>query len=669
MNQDEKLAINQEDPWLEPYVYDVISRYDRFKNVLREIEDAEGNLLNFARGHSYYGINFSTEKNGWYYREWAPNADQLYLTGDFNGWDRTSHKLERNHRGDWELFLPYEANKNSFTHGSKVKVTIHGANGVIDRIPAWIRKVIQDPDTHDFSGQLWFPETPFEWTDNHFNLALNSQQPIIYECHVGMAQEAEKVGSYIEFADNILPRIKEGGYNAIQLMAIMEHPYYGSFGYHVSNFFCPSSRFGTPEDLKYLVNKAHNMNITVIMDIVHSHAVKNQAEGLNEFDGSESQYFHPGGRGYHEGWDSKLFDYGKWEVKKFLLSNTLYWLEEFHFDGYRFDGVTSMLYFHHGSTSFDHYDKYFKEGVDWDAVTYLQLANEVIHRFKQDSISIAEDVSGIPGLCRRPDEGGIGFDYRLAMGIPDYWIKILKEKSDEDWNIFEMWEVLNNRRYKEKTIAYAESHDQALVGDKTIAFWLMDKDMYFHMQVQDQNLVIDRGIALHKLIRLFSISLGGEGYLNFIGNEFGHPEWVDFPRLGNNWSHQYARRQWSLVDNKELKYQFLSNWDKAMIQLIKENGILSAPNATQLHMDAHNKVIIFEKHNLIFLFNFSPGNSIFGYQFAVPEKGIYRIILNSDKKEFGGFDRVDDSIEYSTNDEQRISVYLTNRTALVMKKN
>ena len=668
MNPNEQLAIISEDPWLQPYAHDVNERLARFKKALTDIENAAGSLLNFANGHQYYGIHFDTKHNGWFYREWAPNASKLHLTGDFNGWNRTSHPLQKNQQGDWELFLPYEANKNSFVHGSKVKVTVHGANGETDRIPAWIRRVVQDPATHDFAGQLWFPDKKFSWTDDHFNLAQNIKQPIIYECHVGMAQEEEKVGTYLEFADKILPRIKAGGYNAIQLMAIMEHPYYGSFGYHVSNFFCPSSRFGTPEDLKYLVNKAHSMNITVIMDIVHSHAVKNMAEGLNKFDGSDDQYFHPGPKGYHEGWDSKLFNYGKWEVKKFLLSNVRYWLEEFHFDGYRFDGVTSMLYFHHGSTSFDHYDKYFKAGVDWDAVTYMQLANEVIHRFKQHSISIAEDVSGMPGLCRTAEEGGFGFDYRLAMGIPDYWIKTLKEKQDEEWNIYEMWEVLNNRRYKEKTIGYAESHDQALVGDKTIAFWLMDKEMYFHMKVDDANLVIDRGIALHKLLRLFTISLGGEGYLTFIGNEFGHPEWVDFPRLGNNWSHQYARRQWSLVDNVQLKYKYLGRFDKAMINVVYDNNILSSANATNLHMDAANKVIIYEKNHLIFIFNFSTGNSVFGYQFYVPQKGIYRIILNSDNKEFGGFGRVDDAIDYPTGQDQRLSIYLTNRTALVMKK-
>lgn len=669
MNQIEKLPIIQEDPWLDPYVHEVHERFERYKKASKEIENAEGSLLNFAKGHYYYGINFDTEKNGWTYREWAPAAHELHLIGDFNEWNKTTHKLEKNHNGDWEIFLPYEEYKNTFVHGSKVKVNIIAGNGSKDRIPAYIRKVVQDPATWDFSGQVWFPESPFEWTDNHFSLAENFEQPIIYECHVGMAQEHEGVGTYREFADKVLPRIKEGGYNAIQTMAIQEHPYYGSFGYHVSNFFCPSSRFGTPEDLKYLVNKAHEMGITVIMDIVHSHAVKNLAEGLNEFDGTDHQYFHPGGRGYHEGWDSKLFDYGKWEVKKFLLSNVRYWLEEFHFDGYRFDGVTSMLYFNHGNTSFDHYDKYFKEGVDWDSVTYLQLANAVIHQFKKNSISIAEEVSGMPGLCRSPEEGGLGFDFRLGMGIPDYWIKLLKHKSDEEWNIYEIWDVLSNRRYKEKTIAYVESHDQALVGDKTIAFWLMDKEMYYHMHVDHHNVVIDRGIALHKLLRLITISVGGEAYLNFIGNEFGHPEWVDFPREGNNWSHHYAKRQWSLVESRELKYQYMANWDKAMINTIKENKILASAGTRQIHMDSNNKVIVFERNNLIFIFNFSPGNSIFGYKFRVPEKGTFRIILNSDKKEFGGFDRVDDSIDYPTDENQNLSIYLTNRTALVMRKN
>jgi len=668
MNPIKQLAIIQEDPWLIPYQQEIKERLGNFKRALKEIEEAEGSLLNFATAHQYYGIHFDNKKNGWTYREWAPDAYQLFLTGDFNGWDRSSHPLERNQHNDWEIFLPFEIYYSTFTHGSKIKVTIHGSNGIADRIPAWLQKVIQDPITNDFCGQLWFPENKFNWTDIQFIKTVNNHAPIIYECHIGMAQESEDVGSYRDFADKILPRIKENGYNTIQLMAIMEHPYYGSFGYHVSNFFSPTSRFGTPEDLKYLVNQSHGMGMAVIMDIVHSHSVKNIAEGLNEFDGTDHQYFHSAERGYHTGWDSKLFDYGKWEVKKFLLSNVRYWLEEFHFDGYRFDGVTSMLYLHHGNIDFDHYDKYFKLDLDTEAITYLQLANAVVHQFKQNAISIAEDVSGMPGLCRYPEDGGLGFDYRLAMGIPDYWIKILKEKSDEEWDINEIWSVLNNRRFGEKTIAYAESHDQALVGDKTLAFWLMDKEMYSHMKLEDQSPIIDRGIALHKLIRLITISLGGDGYLNFIGNEFGHPEWVDFPREGNNWSHQHARRQWSLADNKELKYQCLGNWDKAMIECIDDYKLLSASKAIQLHMDAGNKVIIFEKNQLVFIFNFSPTNSIFNYQFKAPQKGTYRILLDSDKKSFGGFGRVDESIDYPTDENQLISIYLTNRTALILSK-
>ena len=668
MTPTKPLAIIQEDPWLSPYQQDIKERWENFQSALNEIEEAEGSLLNFATAHQYYGIHFNDKKNGWTYREWAPNAQQLFLIGDFNGWDRSTHPLERNQHNDWEIFLPFDTYHTTFIHGSKIKVTIHGANGITDRLPAWIQKVIQDPTTHDFCGQLWFPEKKFNWTDATFIPTLNQQAPIIYECHVGMAQELEGVGTYRDFADKILPRIKQGGYNTIQLMAIMEHPYYGSFGYHVSNFFSPSSRFGIPEDLKYLVNQSHEMGIAVIMDIVHSHAVKNIAEGLSEFDGTEYQFFHSGKRGYHDGWDSKLFDYGKWEVKKFLLSNVRYWLEEFHFDGFRFDGVTSMLYLHHGNIDFDHYDKYFKLDVDTDAITYLQLANAVVHQFKQNAISIAEDVSGMPGLCRKPEEGGLGFDYRLAMGIPDYWIKTLKEKPDENWDINEIWTVLNNRRLGERTIAYAESHDQALVGDKTLAFWLMDKEMYTHMKLADQNPIIDRGIALHKLIRLITISLGGDGYLNFIGNEFGHPEWIDFPREGNDWSHQYAKRQWSLADNKDLKYQCLGNWDKAMIECIENNKLLATTKVTQLKMDTANQVIIFEKNQLIFIFNFSPTNAIFNYQFTAPEKGTYRILLNSDKKLFGGFDRVDDNIDYPTDNNQLVSIYLTNRTALVLSK-
>lgn len=664
-----KLPLIQDDPWLEPYEGDILNRYNYYLDRRKEIESDYKSLDAFSSANELLGFNYDAKTTRWVYREWAPEAHQLTLVGSFDNWSK-GLKMTKDDRGIWEVKIPEKA---TFGHETVVKVRVTGKDGqTLDRIPVYIAYAVQDPQSYDFSGMIWKPEKVFRWTDKSFDLSkLN--QPMIYEAHIGMAQEKEGVGTYREFADDTLPRIKALGYNAIQLMAVKEHPYYGSFGYHVSNFFAASSRFGTPDDLKYLINKAHKMGIAVIMDAVYSHAVKNIAEGLNRFDGSEHQYFHEGGKGYHTGWDSKLFNYGKTEVLQFLLSSIKYWMEEFHFDGFRFDGVTSMLYEHHGDhVSFDHYDKYFKHQVDWDAVVFLQLANELIHEINPHAITIAEDMSGMPGISRKVSDGGVGFDYRLGMGIPDYWIKILKHKRDEDWDIHEIWNVLTNRRYKEKTIAYSESHDQALVGDKTLAFWLMDKEMYWHMSIDDDHMVIDRGIALLKMIRLITASLGGEGYMNFIGNEFGHPEWVDFPREGNDWSYKYARRQWSLVDNENLKYKFINQFEGDMVRLLDENNILSALPGQQLNMDDENKVIIFERNNLIFLFNFHTSNSIPEYAFRVPHAGEYEAFLISDEAKYGGHDRIDPGVRYYSMETEdggnQLKVYLTNRTAMVLKK-
>ncbi|GAB4480121.1 MAG: alpha amylase C-terminal domain-containing protein [Thermoflexibacter sp.] len=678
------LPMTKNDAWLVPYNQEITRRFLHVHNMIFEIENLYGSLYDFAGNHLFLGLNYDKEAEGWYYREWAPAAKALFLIGDFNEWNRISHPLKRRKDGIWEIFLDDKTYSEKFTHKSKFKVLVHSQAGELERIPPYIRRVIQDETTKDFSAQLWNPKEVFDWEGDEANqskiLDEVKDNLLIYECHVGMAQEKEGIGTYLEFAENILPRIKDLGYNAIQMMAIHEHPYYGSFGYHVSSFFAPSSRFGTPEDLKLLIKKAHELGIAVIMDIVHSHAVKNIYEGLNFFDGTEYQYFHAGGKGNHDGWDSKLFDYGKKEVLQFLLSNVRYWLEEFHFDGFRFDGVTSMLYHHHGlGASFVNLSQYFDMSVDTDALTYLQLANALIHNLDERYISIAEDMSGMPGTCRPILEGGLGFDYRLGMGIPDYWIKLLKEYPDETWNIHDMWHVLTNRRFNEKTIAYSESHDQALVGDKTIAFWLMDKEMYYSMSKDIPNLAVDRGIALHKLIRLFTMSLGGDAYLNFMGNEFGHPEWIDFPREGNGWSYKYARRQWSLVDNKLLRYEYLKHFDKAMIKLSTDYQLLknipSRNPARQLNMDEVNKIVIFERAGLIFVFNFHTTHSIPDYKFWVPQAGKYKIVLNSDDEQFGGFNRIKPEVEYFTLPEETesgtenfLQIYIPNRVALVFRR-
>jgi 1,4-alpha-glucan branching enzyme len=666
-----RLQLVKDDPWLEAVEEEVFNRYVRFKNRLNQINEQYGSLLKFANAHNYFGIHFSKKDKGWYYREWAPRAHDLYFLGDFNHWDRHAHHMNRKENGIWEIFLPYEQYKDRFVHGSRVKVLVHGNNGWYERIPVYIRRVVQDENTKDFAGQLWFPPEPFDWQDDNYRIPAD-EAPLIYECHVGMAQEEPRVGTYREFADNILPHIKACGYNMIQVMAIAEHPYYGSFGYHVSNFFAPTSRFGTPEDLKYMIRKAHEMGIGVIMDVVHSHTVKNYNEGLNDFDGEDGLYTHPGARGHHPAWDSRLFDYGKTEVLQFLLSNLAYWLKEFHFDGFRFDGVTSMIYFHHGFVDEWTRERYFLDGVEWDSLIYLQLANTLVHKIRPDAITIAEDVSGMPGICSPVSHGGMGFDYRLGMGIPDYWIKIIKERKDEDWDMGELYHTMLNRKYGVKTVAYCESHDQALVGDKTIAFRLMDQEMYWHMSDGDPHPVIDRGIALHKMIRMLTISLGGEAYLNFMGNEFGHPEWIDFPREGNRWSHWYARRQWSLAYNPKLKYKYLLAFDNAMIRLVKEYNLLTAPWPRLFNLDHHNKTIVFERAGLIFIFNWHPTASIPDYAFPVPEPGDYKIVLCSDDFIFGGHGRVQHHITYHAIPGPEgmgvARIYNTNRTLIVLKK-
>ncbi|MCF8378161.1 MAG: alpha amylase C-terminal domain-containing protein [Bacteroidales bacterium] len=666
-----KLKLIKDDPWLEPSEAELINRFQRYERKLTEIEENFDSLKKFANGYKYFGFNYSKNDRGLFYREWAPQAYSLYLTGDFNNWSKDTHPLVKDNFGIWEIFLSENDYPHAELHQSKIKVIVNSKMGSHFRIPAYIQRAVQDEDTKNFTGQVWLPDQ-FDWSGDKFSQKKDTDL-FIYECHVGMAQEKEGVGSYAEFRKNILPRIKNAGYNAIQLMAIQEHPYYGSFGYHVSSFFAPSSRFGTPEELKELIKEAHKLGIAVILDIVHSHTVKNTVEGINQFDGSDSQYFHAGARGDHPQWDSKLFDYGKTEVLRFLLSNLKYWLQEFKFDGFRFDGVGSMMYFHHGIESIDSREKYFNQGVEWDAITYLQLANKLVHSLNPNAITIAEDVTGMPGLTAPIKDGGLGFDYRLGMGIPDFWIKLLKEYKDEDWNIHEIWNVLNDRLPHVKTIAYAESHDQALVGDKTLAFWLMDKEMYWHMQKDDPHLLIERGIALHKMLRLFTITVGGHAYMNFMGNEFGHPEWIDFPREGNNWSYKHCRRQWSLVDNTDLKYQFLDAFDKKMVKMVKENKIMSSMFAQQLNMDEWNKTIIFERNNLLFLFNFHTSHSIPDYEFRVPLSGEYEIILTSDSKEFGGHGRIDLSVTFPAYQKENdpsfyLKIYNTNRTALVLKR-
>lgn len=642
------------DPWLEPYTDKLKARsWHVIENSRRIL--AGKSATEFALGHLYFGLHHT--ESGWVLREWLPNAVKVVLVGDCSEWqDKEQFEFVRD--GDnWLLELPDEA----LAHGDNYKLHVYWDGGDDYRLPAYARYVTQDLDTKIFTAQVWAPKHEFGWTDQGFKPPVDV--PLIYEAHVGMSSEDGVVASYKYFTRHVLPRIKKAGYNTVQLMAIAEHPYYGSFGYHVSNYFAPSSRFGTPDEFKALINTAHSMGLRVIMDIVHSHSVKNEAEGLSRQDGTYNQYFHEGERGHHAQWDSRTFDYGKPEVAHFLLSNCRYWIDEFHVDGYRFDGVTSMLYHSHGlEKSFTSYEDYFGGDVDLDALTYLTLANAVLHGVKPQAITIAEDMSAMPGLATSLESGGVGFDYRLSMGVPDIWIKTLKHKKDEDWDLAGLFYEVTSRRPEEQVISYTESHDQALVGDKTLISRLAGKEIYDHMLVNDESLAIDRAMSLHKMIRLLTATAHGGGYLNFMGNEYGHPEWIDFPRAGNDWSYTYARRQWSLADDKKLKYSQLGAFDKEMVSILRT--IHGDVEYTYVHQDDH--VLSYVRGDKLFVYNFSPAESYTDYALPAPASE-YRVVLSTDEAVFGGHGRVDTKLSYQTTDGH-VKVYLPARTAFVFEK-
>ena len=657
------------DPWLAPHAGDIELRMNRFKEKRWQIAGGAQTLEEFANGHLYFG--FHRTGTGWVFREWLPGADEVHLMGDFNGWNRESHPLKRDDQGNWEIVLE---GRDALKHGQYVKLWVRKGEDWFERLPAYSVKVSMDEEFKKLCTQVWAPEEAFRWTDDGFR-AKKPEAPLIYEAHVGMAQDREGIGTYREFADRVLPRIQRLGYNTIQLMAIQEHPYYGSFGYQVTNFFAAAHWYGVPEDLKYLINRAHEMGIRVLLDVVHSHACPNVGEGLYLQDGTDDQYFLSGDGGWHPAWGTKLFNYGRVEVLHFLLSNLKFWLTEYHFDGFRFDGVTSMIYHDHGlGSAFTNYGMYFSMNTDLEAINYLQLANELIHEVNENALSIAEDMSGMPGMCLPIEKGGIGFDYRLSMGEPDYWIKLLKDTRDEDWQMHALWHEMTTRRPQEKVIGYCESHDQALVGDKTILFRMADAEMYTGMAKDYHSITMDRAIELHKIIRLFTMSLGGNGYLNFMGNEFGHPEWIDFPREGNGWSYKYCRRQWSLVDNPDLKYEWLNEFDRAMITMAREHHLLDDPYAVSLWIDQDRKIITYSRGGLLFVVNFhnSYSEPAFFLHAHTTGEGRYKVILSSDEFRFGGNGTIAHDYVYQTEYHEGqglgFNVYSPCRTAMVLKK-
>lgn len=660
------MKIIDNDPWLQPVSDKIATRHQAYIDRKNSIERNYGSLYHYSGWHLEMGFHYDPAGKVWYFRDWLPRALEVYLTGSFADWEPCRYPLQRLGGGVWEAAIA-----DADLANAEVMLYVKGPRGYSMHIPAFVNYATQNADTKAFVGRVYVPDSPFDWQGDK-GIPLADKPLFIYECHVGMATEREAVGSYKEFEQRMIPYVKDLGYNVLQIMALAEHPYYGSYGYQVSNFFAPSSRFGTPDDLKHLIRTAHKNGLAVVMDLVHSHFVANINEGLNMIDGSDDLYSPAGAQNMHPYWDTKLFDYAKPEVQRFLLSNIRYWMEEYHIDGFRFDGVTSMIYHHHGYIdNFGTHDNYFGSQANEVAITYLTLANDLIHTINPASATIAEEVSGMPGIAIPIADGGIGFDYRMAMAIPDYWIKLLTDCRDEEWNMYRLWNVMNDRIWNVKTVAYCESHDQAIVGDKTIAFRLMDEAMYHSMEKTAHTINVDRGVALHKMIRLFTILTGGQAYLNFMGNEFGHPDWIDFPRKGNDWSYRYARRLWHLIEDRQLKYDYLLEFDKAMLAFAKSRNVMSLDFPNLLLCDEDHKTIAFGRDDWVAVFNWHTMLSLTKYDVPVKRRGRYRLVLSTDDERYGGFGRINKEVEYPSHTYKKrhcISVYNTNRSANIFER-
>jgi 1,4-alpha-glucan branching enzyme len=661
-----------EDATLAAYRDFLERRARRFTGELKRIVAAYGSLRAYAALHTNLGIHKIRRTDGtfsWRLREYMPNAEDLWLTTDRLNFQRhASYRFRRLENGVFQLSLPEDALAHGTYMELRVKPRKRGPEqGALRRVPAFATWVEQDAVLpSQWCARLWAPEKPYRFRHRRPAKAVF---PRIYEAHVGMAQSAlarqgQSVGSYRDFAADMLPRIRDAGYTAVQLMGILEHPLYRSYGYQVSSYFAPSSRFGTPDEFRGLVDAAHGLSLMVILDIPHGHACANTEQGIAAYDGSRYLF-----SGEHNQWGTPSFDYAQEMTRRFLLSNCRYWLEEFRVDGFRFDAVGNMIYADHGvDDDFSHVGRCFYGGnglprADENGELYLCLANALIRRIRPQALSIAEEFSGMPGLTCPPKEGGLGFDYRFAMGIPDYWEKCIESPRD----MGSLWYETTNHRPYDRTVSYVECHDQCINGHDAMIWRLIGKDMYDYMAVFTDNWNTSRGLAFYRLMRLVTLCTADAGYLNFMGDEFGHPEWLD--------DESRAHRQWHLAGRADLKYAGLAAWDRAQMTLVAGRlpDFQQQPLFRFIHED--DRILAFERGRLLFVFNFHELQAKTNLLFAVtPGKYVER--LSSDETAFAGkgnlcvgvppvehFTRVLDHRH-----EQDVSLYLPPMTALVLHR-
>ncbi|KAG8075748.1 hypothetical protein GUJ93_ZPchr0006g43795 [Zizania palustris] len=531
----------------------------------------------------------------------------------------------RKGRKAWmEKYIP------AISHKDKYRLYFNTPDGALERIPAWATYVLPDVRGKQSYAVHWEPppEEIYKW---RFERPKVKGSLRIYECHVGISGSEQKISSFQEFTSNVLPHIKDAGYNAIQLIGIVEHKDYSSVGYKVTNYFAVSSRFGTPEDFKKLVDEAHGLEMVVLLDIVHSYASADELVGLSLFDGSNDCYFHTGKRGHHKYWGTRMFKYDDVDVLHFLFSNLNWWVTEYHIDGFQFHSLSSMLYTHNGFSTFTGaMEEYCNQYVDKDALIYLILANEMLHELHPDIITIAEDATFYPGLCEPTTQGGLGFDYWVNLSIPEMWLWHLENVPGQEWSMNKIMKVLISKNCN--MLSYVENHNQSISGRKSFAEIILHKEKCSNNSVSDDG--IFRACSLLKIIKLLTFSTSGGAYLNFIGNEFAHPKRIEFPMSGNDYSFGLANRQWELLEKGVHKHIF--NFDKDLMSLDGKERLILRGSPNIHHCDDTSMFISFTRGPFLFVFNFNPDATSGLYSVGVDEAGEYQLILNTDETKYGG---------------------------------
>lgn len=560
------------------------------------------------------------KKKGVYFAVWAPNAKAVSVVGDFNGWDRDKHPMEREEPlGIYTCFI------KDMKEGELYKYCIETQKGeLLYKADPFANYAEVRPGTasrvHDISGIKW---TDSVWMEARKNWNIDESPMSIYEAHIGSwkqhpGEEEERFYNYREFAREAVKYMKEMGYTHIELIGIAEHPFDGSWGYQVTGYFAPTSRYGTPEDFAYMINYFHRNKIGVILDWVPAHFPRD-AHGLADFDGTAVYEYADPRKGEHPDWGTKIFDYGKAEVKNFLISNALFWTETFHVDGLRVDAVASMLYLDYGKQNGQWVPNKYGGNQNLEAIEFFKHLNSVVLGRNPGALMIAEESTAWPKVTGNPEDDGLGFSLKWNMGWMHDFLEYMKldpyfRKEHHNQMTFAM------------TYAYSEKYILVLSHDEVV-----------HLKCSMLNKMPGLGFDKYANLKVgYAFMMGHPGKkLLFMGQDFAQlREWSEEREL-----------DWYLLAEPE--HQAVQAFMRDLLKLYRKNKAMYEQDTNGYGFewvnanDGYRSIFSFIRHskynkkNLLFVCNFTPMEWA-DYRVGVPRRKQYKLILNSDDKQYGG---------------------------------